>query len=904
MLTDCDIHQLVSRFNVEVQEEASVALHYIWRDDPAKSSALPDCITALTEDEELYRVLKLAHAHGVYDVVRKWEQIPLPLLTPQDTAVKADVHRFLTELQPTIRKLVVGDIVLPTWSPSGDYLEPETIAHLNSLKIPLLKGKPNLLLHDLGSFTLDALLEKRLKNIFMPNNHTFLVNTSGSGKTRLLLEGLCENWGFYFTSCIDSSLLGSSDVYNSIRANVPHSSGFRRNLPSPSSPAYEAALKTNREIASRIFRQIFLARLMIFNLFAETMSNYIKANPQLDDIGPQIYKARWLLLQLQPSFVHSQVWDVFDQLSSKLSGASDSYINMTTKTLLSTVRSNLSSAVEPGDPTADLQMSTAETAQTPLFCVLDEAQYAATQLDSSFRSDQNGSCRPILREIVKAWEGQSFGQGVFMVVAGTGISKDVVDQAMASAIMKDSRYRWCSDTGAFDRQDVQARYLRKYLPQSLLQTESGARLLERVWYWLHGRHRFTAGYVSDLLIDCFKRPHGLLNAYVKHFTDFEITDASMFVKAEGSDALPLLSHYKLDFSKLMKNTDMLTTIHQLTAHYLMRSAPPPTTVDEATYVEYGFARFIDAETTKVAVDEPLVLLAATHCINVKHRTSYKIFAKEIEIREQSSNGFENYIAFCIDIIFSKQKRRLNEVFEFKGSTPSWCKLEAELVSLHRTVLDDIEASPIRHFHFSGSSVNLGIKTNSPEETSKWLEHRSHSPICFPHESMGPDLMFVLRLSDGSLIWVALQAKYSKGIDGSLSRQFLRHALRSVTPRKFFLDKDGKVYSPASHHNLVDETNRRLLALPHRRTDAGKYSLLRIVASFPAETKLSRSFGEDPDDEGHPVASLDMSLVKKVTAELSPTRFLQRLQDLSKGKRKRGAEYTKTTRSQTKKLKLN
>ena len=28
-----------------------------------------------------------------------------------------------------------------------------------------------------------------------------------------------------------------------------------------------------------------------------------------------------------------------------------------------------------------------------------------------------------------------------MVVAGTGISKDVVDQAMASAIMKDSRYR-------------------------------------------------------------------------------------------------------------------------------------------------------------------------------------------------------------------------------------------------------------------------------------------------------------------------------------------------------------------------------------------------------------------------------------------------------------------------------
>ena len=420
--------------------------------------------------------------------------------------MKTDVHRFLTELQPTIRRLVVGDIVLPTWSPSDVLLEPETITHLNSLKIPSLKGKPNLLLHDLGSFTKDVLLEKRLRNIFMPNNHTFvkfleilsvilfinpirfLVNTSGSGKTRLLLEGLCVNWGFYFTSLVDSSLLGSSDVQNSIQTHVPDSSRFRRVLPLSSSSGYESALITNREIASRIFRQIFLARLMIFNLFAETMNNFIKTKPELD-VDPHVFKARWLLLQLQPSFVHPQVWDVFDELSCKLSNASDSFINTTTKMLLSNVRSHLS--VEPRDPITASQMSTAETAQTPLFCVLDEAQYAATQHNSSFRSDQNGSYRPILREIVKAWEGQSFGQGVFMVVAGTGISKDVVDQAMASAIMKDSRYRWCSDTGAFDLQHVQTHYLRKYLPQSLLQTEAGVRLLERVWYWLHGRYGST-----------------------------------------------------------------------------------------------------------------------------------------------------------------------------------------------------------------------------------------------------------------------------------------------------------------------------------------------------------------------------------------------------------------------------
>ena len=321
------------------------------------------------------------------------------------------------------------------------------------------------------------------KSLVLKLKFSFLVNTSGSGKTRLLLEGLCENWGFYFTSLVDSSLLGSSDIQNSIQTHVPDAKGFRRVLPPAGSAGYDAALRANREIASRIFRQIFLARLLIFNLFAETMKNCARTSRDC-----RVYRARWLLLQLRPSFVHPEVWDIFDALSCKLSNATDAFINATTKTLLGNVRS-LCSSLQPEEPTSSpsKRMCTSEILQLPFFCVLDEAQYAATQHNSSFRSDQNGSHRPILREIVKAWEGQAFGEGVFMIVAGTGISKDVVDQAMASAIMKDSRYRWCSDTGAFDRQDIQLKYLQKYLPESLLSSEPGRRLVERVWYWLHGR---------------------------------------------------------------------------------------------------------------------------------------------------------------------------------------------------------------------------------------------------------------------------------------------------------------------------------------------------------------------------------------------------------------------------------
>lgn len=45
--------------------------------------------------------------------------------------------------------------------------------------------------------------------------------------------------------------------------------------------------------------------------------------------------------------------------------------------------------------------------------------------------------------------------------------------------------------------------------------------------------------------------------------------------------------------------------------------------NELTYVEYGSAPFVNPETKTVVVDEPLVLLAATHWIVPSHRTSYK-----------------------------------------------------------------------------------------------------------------------------------------------------------------------------------------------------------------------------------------------------------------------------------------
>ena len=52
------------------------------------------------------------------------------------------------------------------------------------------------------------------------------------------------------------------------------------NLPPPGSSGYQAALDVNREIARRLFKRVFLARLILFSGFAETMTVRLKRTIQ------------------------------------------------------------------------------------------------------------------------------------------------------------------------------------------------------------------------------------------------------------------------------------------------------------------------------------------------------------------------------------------------------------------------------------------------------------------------------------------------------------------------------------------------------------------------------------------------------------------------------------------------
>ena len=241
---------------------------------------------------------------------------------------------------------------------------------------------------------------------------------------------------------------------------------------------------------------------------------------------------------------------------------------------------------------------------------------------------------------------------------------------------------------------------------------------------------------------------------------------------------------------------MLPTIHRITTHYMMRYVTPYLGRDETMYVEYGFARFDDSDTRVIVIDEPLVIVAAICWMDQNCRETYRCLSREISTHEKSFNGFENYIVYCIDLIFS-EARRLSDVFNFHGQVPPWANMEAKLVSVYRLSLDKVEICVACFARTTASSANLGTNAKSSDRTMSWLEHRRHSPFCFPDQSMGPDIMFVLQLSDQSLIWVALQTKYSKGRKGRLEKGLLRHAIASVTPSNYFLDKVSYLINPSS-----------------------------------------------------------------------------------------------------------
>ncbi|KAJ7746507.1 hypothetical protein DFH07DRAFT_776401 [Mycena maculata] len=834
-----------------------------------------DCITILAVQESLGQDLKqkvlenienddfLNKASAVYETL-KTEGNPERLHTiepelPSETSqkeIEANILEFVQDLRPTLEHFVNKAVTQAPWVPQDGSLDE---SWYKTQHFPGYGDRPEFLLHKLGSLD-NTGLRRRVKTLFppAPKKHTFLVNTSGSGKTRLMLEGLCLFWGFYFASVVDSEFVGSYDVYNAITRTIPESPGFVVNLSTTGIAEQVLAIDRNRRIATQRFSEILLARMIILQLFIEVIRD------RTDIVEP---KKLWLLIQLHPLRLGSKWGDFFDRLANVLCNSPKQWVQREASVRYAAIRHWCYGSVE-------------ELA-APFFVVLDEAQFAARHHFSAFRSAVDPSIhRPILREIVCAWVLWFNALGLWLVISGTGVDRDVIAKILASGVAKVDIQQVSTEVGAFTDYDAHVAFMKQCIPPRILNTPNGEALVKRMSYWLHGRHRFTTAFLSELLCQGFRSPHKLLNAFVKSYTGVTPTDGQQWIAQEPDDVQwsQALQLNLFDFDKLKTKTMVLAKIKELINSSLVRSdLKTHVTVEEKLFVEYGFARYAESPTNSIVIDEPLVLCAAsTATIADSTGTSDSVagsssfYSNRIHHTTTKCNGLEDYLAFTLPYLF-ENKPQLDQVFDFYGSIPSWSSHRAELVSIHAGEVSSV--LPMARPCFS-----YGINADNAQ-TVEWLQHRGPGTfICFPPNGMGPDLIFALRVLDGSLqpplLWVAVQVKYSE-TGPCLDAKTLRKAIRSVTPSMFWINKHGAQHAPVSHPRLVEDTLDALENLPNRMaTEAGTYSLLRVVAAFPVPAGLERvakwkNSGHCKEAGKHPIASLNREFLATATDNLEP-----------------------------------
>ena len=145
-----------------------------------------------------------------------------------------------------------------------------------------------------------------------------LINTAGSGKTRLLLDGLCQRWGFYFAA--DEREIGSEDF----RRIVCDLTTYRD---------YESGSMTlesidhTRETASRALSQVLLSHFLLLGLLVEEVQ--AQSLEEQNRLPWLQYRRLWVLLQVQPVEIFGR--DLFLELALRLRPANRSDLHTRTR---------------------------------------------------------------------------------------------------------------------------------------------------------------------------------------------------------------------------------------------------------------------------------------------------------------------------------------------------------------------------------------------------------------------------------------------------------------------------------------------------------------------------------------------------------------------------------------------
>jgi hypothetical protein len=308
-----------------------------------------------------------------------------------------------------------------------------------------------------------------------------LINTPGSGKTRLGLHGLCQNWGFYAVVKQAEDGMGSEDFWK-LMSSLDDSLGYRDAKLFGSSNEV-AALHMQEKVQHRVL-QFLLARFLLLNLLIE------EASKCEGGLRPSDHRLLWVLLQARPTDMLKK--DPFVDLANalRISSITD---------LKTQIKGEYAKLDDVLDRESVNHPATGQLTRRPLYCLLDEIQSTTTiQMGKYWSNDKKE--QPLLRPIWQAMTEILRREEMLFILSGTALDEKMLQDGLHSSIFMFTSYNIRRDIGAFDDPDAQRQYIKHYLPGD----QSGARqdFLKRAWGWCRGRYCIFRNLFAEFLPVC------------------------------------------------------------------------------------------------------------------------------------------------------------------------------------------------------------------------------------------------------------------------------------------------------------------------------------------------------------------------------------------------------------------
>jgi hypothetical protein len=228
-----------------------------------------------------------------------------------------------------------------------------------------------------------------------------LVNTSGSGKTSLGLQGLCQHWGFYAVIEQASDGIGSEDfsrLMSGLNTSRDYDSAKKRGIRDDL-----AGDHMDQKVQHRVL-QFVLARFLFLDLLIT------EAFQSEGGLRPSDHRLLWVLLQALPSTLLEK--DAFVELADALRIASTE---------------DLEKQIDEKKDN-HLSILKANGARRPLYFFLDEMQSAASLRIGEFRSDDRVTPRPLLRPVWHSLLKIFKPEDVSIIFSGTAINLKSVEK--------------------------------------------------------------------------------------------------------------------------------------------------------------------------------------------------------------------------------------------------------------------------------------------------------------------------------------------------------------------------------------------------------------------------------------------------------------------------------------------